>query len=184
MPALHLNEVRLPELHLPEITRDDIVRSLSEIRLPEIDLPKAVSEFEWPTIDLSSVDVGKAVAGAAAAAHIGRRPHRPRWPLAVGGLLIAGLAGWAILRNEALRVRLAGASGAIRKRISAVRSNRPDRLEIDRDDALPFTAAETAPIEASPYPDSTTIDATDHPAGPGSHTGDGVPAFEDTGSPT
>jgi hypothetical protein len=184
MPALPVNEVRLPELHLPEITRDDIVRSLSEIRLPEIDLPKAVSEFEWPKIDLPSVDVGKAVAGAAAAVHIGRRAHRPRWPLAVGGLLIAGLAGWAILHNEALRARLAGATGAIRTRISAVRSNRPDRLEMDRDDALALTAAETAPIETSPSTDSTTIDATGHPAGLGSRTGDGVPAFEDTGSPT
>lgn len=179
MPELPVKEVRLSELHLPEIKRDDILRSLSEIRLPE-----AVSKFEWPEIDLSSVDVGKAMAGAAAAAHIGRRAQRRRWPLAVGGLIVAGLAGWAILSNEALRTRLASAVGAIRERISAVRSTWYDRHEIDRDDPIAFPAAETAPIEASPYPESTTIDATDYPAGLGSNNGDAIPALEETGSPT
>lgn len=193
MPELPVREARLSELHLPEIKRDDIVRSLSEIHLPDVDLPRlerpridlaeAVSKFEWPKIDLSSVDVGKAMAGAAAAAHIGRRAQRPRWPLVVGGLIIAGLAGWAILSNEALRARLARRAGAIRERISAVRSKRYDRLEIDRDNPIAFPAAETAPIEPSPLTDSPTIDATGYPAGLGSNNGDGTPAFEETGSP-
>ena len=193
MPELPVKEVRLSELHLPEIKRDGILRSLSEIRLPDldlprlerprIDLPEAVSKFEWPRIDLSSVDVGKAMAGAAAAAHIGRRARRRRWPLAVGGLIVAGLAGWAILSNEALRARLARGASAIRERISAVRSNRYDRLEIDRDDPIAFNAAQTAPIEASPYTDSTTIGATGYPAGLGSNNSDGIPAVEETGSP-
>ena len=111
-------------------------------------------------------------------------PQRPRWPLAVGGLIVAGLAGWAILSNEALRARLASGAGAIRERISAVRSNRYDRLDIDRDDPIAFPAAETAPIEAAPYTDSATIDATGYPAGLGSNNGDGTPAFEETGSRT
>ena len=193
MPRLPVKEVRLSELHLPEIKRDDIVRSLSEIRLPDVDLPRlerpridlpeAVSKFEWPKIDLSSVDVGKALAGAAAAAHIGRRAQRPRWPLAVGGLIVAGLAGWAILSNEALRARLASGAGAIRERISMVRSNWYDRLEINGDDPIAFPAAETAPIEVSPYTDSTTIEATGYPAGLGSNNGDEIPAFEESGSP-
>jgi hypothetical protein len=192
MPQVPVKEVRLSELHLPEIKRDDIVRSLSEIRLPEIDLsrlerpridlPEAVSKFEWPKIDLSSVDVGKAMAGVATAAHIGRRAHRPRWPLAVG-LIVAGLVGWTILSNGALRARLARGVGAIRERISAVRSNRHDRHEIDRDHPIAFSAVETAPIDASPFADSTTIEATGYPAGLGSNNGDGIPAFEETGSP-
>ena len=144
------------------------VRSLSEIHLPE-----AVSNFEWPKIGLSSVDVGKAITDAAAAAHIGRRAQRSRWPLAVGGLIVAGLAGWAILSNEALRARLARGVSAIRERISAVRSNRYDRLEIDGDDPIAFPAAETAPI-----------DATGYPAGLGSNNGDGIPALEESGRPT
>ena len=182
MPEIPVKEARLSDLHLPEITRDDIVRSLSEIRLPDVDLPRferpridlpeAISKFEWPKIDLSSVDVGKAMAGAAAAAHIGRRARRPRWPLVVGGLIVAGLAGWAFLSNEALRARLARWAGVIRERISAVRSDRYDRLEIDRDHPIAFPAAETAPI-----------DATGYPAGLGSNNGDGIPAFEETGSP-
>lgn len=183
MPELPVREARLSELHLPEIKRDDIVRSLSEIRLPDVDLPEAVSKFEWPKIGLSSVDVGKAMAGAAAAAHIGRRARRPRWPLVVGGLIVAGLAGWAILSNEALRARLARGAGAIRERISAMRSSRSNQLEIDRAHPIAFNAAETAPIEAAPYTDSTTIDATGYPAGLGSNNGDGAPAFEETGNP-
>lgn len=188
MPHVPMKEVRLSDLHLPEITRDDIVRSLSEIHLPDldvsrlelprIDLPEAVSGFEWPKIDLSSVDVGKAVAGAAAAAHIGRRAHRPRWPLAVGGLIVAGLTGWVILSNEALRAQLAGWADAIRERISALRSSRHGRREIDRDHPIAFSAAETAPIEASPSTASTTVDATGYPVGLGSNSGDMTPSIE------
>ena len=167
MPKLSVKEVRLSELHLPEIKRDEIRRSLSEIRLPE-----AVSKFEWPEIDLSSVDVGKAMAGAAAAAHLGRRAQRRRWPLAVGGLIVAGVATWAIMSNEALRARLASAAGAIRERISAVRSNWYDGHEINRDDPIAFPAAETAPIGATGYPD-----------GLGSNNIHGIPALEETGNP-
>ena len=57
MPELPVKEGRLSELHLPEIKRDDIVRSLSEIQLPDvdltklerpkIDLPDSVTKFEW-----------------------------------------------------------------------------------------------------------------------------------------
>ncbi len=193
MSHVPVKEVRLPELHLPEIKRDEIVRSLSEIHLPDLDLskldgpkidiPEAISKIEWPKIDLSSVDVGKAVAGAAAAAHIGRRTHRPRWPLAVGGLIVAGLAGWAILSNEALRVRLAHGARSIRERIAALRSNWHDGRKIDRDHPIAFSAAETAPIETSPFTDNTTVDATGYPAGLGSNSGDGTPAIEQTRGP-
>ena len=193
MPELPVKEVRLSDMHLPEIKRDDIVRSLSEIRLPEvelsrlelprIDLPEAISRIEWPKVDLSSVDVGKAVAGAAAAVHIGHRRQRRRWPLAIGGLIVAGLGGWAVLSNEALRARLARWAGAVRGRLSVLRWNRSNQLEIDRSHPVAFDAAETAPLEASPFTDGTTIDATGYPAGLGSNSGDRIPAFEETGSP-
>jgi hypothetical protein len=147
--------------------------SVKEIRLPDVDLPR----LEWPKVDLSSVDVGKAIAGVAAAAHIGRRARRPRWPLAVGGLILAGLAGWAILANETLRARLAGGTSAVRGRISAMRANRSARLQVDRDDPIAFGAAATAPIQTSPITD-TAIEATGYPAGLGSNNGDGMPAVE------
>ncbi len=186
MPELPVKEIRMPQLHLPEIKRDDIARSLNEISLPEVDLGKAVPKFELPKIDLPSVDLGKAIAGAAAAAHIGRRPQRPRWPLVVGGLIVAALAGWAIWTNEALRSRVAQGASAVRTQILMMRSNRYDRLDMDHDDPIAFPAAETAPIEASPLtdPGHRVSDATEYPAGLGSNNGDGNPAFEETGSRT
>ena len=144
------------------------------------DVQDAVSKFEWPTIDLSSIDVGKTMAGAAAAAHIGRRARRPRWPLALGGLIVAGLASWVVLRDQELRARLARAAGVIRARISEGRSNWSERLEVDRENPIAFPAAETASIESLPFRDSTAIDATGYPAGLGSTNGDGIPVFEAT----
>jgi hypothetical protein len=190
MPELPVKEVRLSELHLPEIKRDEIARSLSEIRLPDIDLtklerpkvdlPDSVSKFEWPKIDLSSVDVGKAIAGAAAAVNIGRRARRPRWPLAVGGLIVAGLVTWAIVTNDALRTRLANGVTALRERIATMRSGEDDLLEMDQDETIAFTSAETAPLEAPPYSEATSVDATGYPDGLGSNNGDGTPAYEES----
>jgi hypothetical protein len=188
MPELPVKDVRLSDLHLPEVKRDDIMRALSEVRRPDVDLskierpkielPDSVSRFDWPKIDLSSVDVGKAVAGAAAAAHIGRRASRPRWPLAVGGLIVAGLATWAILTNEMVRSRLAVAADSVRTRLEAMRAG-DDELEVDRD-PIAFDAAQTQPIEPAPYADTASVDATGYPDGLGSNNGDGIPAFEET----
>ncbi len=185
MPELPVKEVRLSELHLPELKREDIMRALSEIKRPDVDLtklerpkiqlPDKVSKFEWP-----SVDIGKAMAGAAAAAHIGRRARRPRWPMAVGGLIVAGLAAWAILTNETVRARLASAANVVRERIATMRSTDDDRLEIDSD-PIAFDAAQTAPIDPPPYSE-TTVDATGYPEGLGSNNGDGIPAFEESGT--
>ena len=143
------------------------------------DVQDAVSTFEWPTIDLASIDVGKAMAEAAAAAHVGRRSHRPRWPLVVGGLVVTGLTGLVLLRNDALRARLARGASMIRERISAVRVNTAEDLEIDRGDPIAFPAAQTAPSQSSPFRDNPTIDPAEYPAGLGSTTGDGLPDLEE-----
>jgi uncharacterized protein YjbJ (UPF0337 family) len=142
------------------------------------DVQDAVSTFEWPTIDLASIDVGKAMAEAAAAAHVGRRSHRPRWPLAVGGLVVTVLTGLVILRSDALRARLARGASLIRERISGLRGNRADRLEIDLGDPIAFPAAQTAPSEPSPFRDNPTIDPIQYPAGLGSTNVDRIPDFE------
>jgi len=154
-----------------------------KIARPRIELPEAVSRLDWPVIDLRAVDVGKAMTGAVAAANVGHRAQRRRWPRAVGGVIVAGLAGWAILSNKALRSRLARGAGAIGARILAVRSNRYIRADIDRAGPIAFAAAETAPIEGAPFTEKTTIDATGYPAGLGSNNSDGIPIFEETGSP-
>ena len=175
MPELPVKEARMSELHLPEISRSDIMRSLSEIRMPDVDLPKV----ERPKFDLP--DIGKAVAGAAAAAGIGRR-SRSRWPFAVGGLILAGLATAAILSNESIRARIAAGFEAVRERVSAMRSTDYDRLDIGQDEPIAFDATPTAAItETSPYSEGSPADATaDYPSGLGSNGHeDGIPAFEE-----
>lgn len=156
----------------------DLVGGRSGIHLPDITIPSAISKVDWPQVDLSSIDVGKAVRGAAAAAHIGRRRHRARRPLAIGGLIVAALASWVILKNDALRTRLADAVGTIRDRISTMKRSRFDQKEIDA--PIAFDRAPTAPIEASAFTVSSTIAATGYPAGLGSNYGDTNPTFEDT----
>jgi len=175
MPQLPTKESRLPELHLPEISRDDIMRSLSE-RMPDVDL----SKVERPKFEMPDIDLGKAMAGAAAAAHIGRR-SRSRWPFAVGGLIIAGVATAAVLSNETVRAKIAGAFDALRERVAAMRSTGYEDLDIDRDDPIAFDAAETAPItETSPYSDDP-LETAPYPSGLGSNGHeDGIPAFEES----
>jgi hypothetical protein len=170
MPELPVKETRMPELHLPEISRKDIMRSLSEMRMPEVELP--------------DVDLGKAVAGAAAAAGISR-PSPRRWPFAVAGLIVAGVATAAILSNETIRARISSGIDAVRDRFQAMRSSGYDELDIDRDDAVAFDAAQTAPIaDVTPYSEGSVLDTTaDYPSGLGSNGHeDGIPAFEESNS--
>jgi hypothetical protein len=179
MPDLPVKDSPFSAMHLPEFKRDDIVRSLSEIRLPDatkLEVPDAVAKFEWPRVDLSSIDVPKALAGVAAAANIGRRARRPRWPFAVGGLIIAG-AVVAVLSNDGVRTRLAKAVNGLRDRITAMRPPVDDDiLEIDVDDPIAFDAAETAAIAPPPYTETTSFDATGYPDGLGADNGDRMPA--------
>jgi hypothetical protein len=170
MPELPVKETRMPELHLPEISRKDIMRTLSEMRMPDVDLPE--------------VDLGKAVAGAAAAAHLGRRSPR-RWPFAVGGLIVVGVATAAMLSNETIRAKISSGLDALRERFNAMRSSGYDELDIDRDDAVAFDSAQTAPIaDVTPYSEGSALDTTaDYPSGLGSNGHeDGIPAFEESAS--
>jgi hypothetical protein len=155
------------------------MRTLSEMR-PDVD----VSKIERPKLQIpdsvANSDLGKAVSNAAVSAGL-RRRQATRWPFAVGGLIVAGLAAWAIFTNEAVRSRLAVAANGIRERVASMRSA-DDRLEIDADEPVAFDVAHTAPIESSPYSESTTVDATGYPEGLGSNNGDGLPAFEESGT--
>src|SRR4029077_20550513 len=93
VPELPVQEVRVSELHLPEIKRDEIVRSLSEVRLPTLDLaaierprialPESIRRFDWRSIDLAG-----AVAGAAAIARLGRPPPRRLRPPPISGAAV------------------------------------------------------------------------------------------------
>jgi hypothetical protein len=167
MPELPVKEVRPSELHLPEIKREEIVRALSDIRMPDVKMPEVdLSKIERPNVDQATRSLGRMAAAAAVALHLVPRARRPRWPLAVGGLVVAGIAV-AVLSNEAVRARLSAGATAVRERVTAMRSDADQTLDIGRDDAIAFDAAETATIEGSPFTDATPVDATSYPAGLG-----------------
>ncbi len=182
MPELPVKDARLSDLHLPEISREDIMKSLSDLmpdvdvrkmERPKFDLPDSVTKRDWP-----SVDIGKALAGAAAAAHI-RQKRRSRAPLAIGGLLIAGVATAVILSNQTVRAWISAAIDGVRERIAGMRSD-DYGLEIDQDEVVAFDAADTMPIQPSPFTADSTADSTDYPDGLGSNgRDDGIPAFEE-----
>jgi len=179
MPELPVKEVRMPELHLPEIDRTEITRSLSEMRLPEFDMPK----IERPKLPdrMSKADFGKAVAGVVAMTPFRPKPARPRWPLAVGGLIVAGVATVAVLSNRSIRARITAVIDALRERLASMRAD-DDSLDIDGD-PVAFTAADTAPIEPVPYADGTTAEVTGYPDGLGAegHLNNGAPTLEESG---
>jgi hypothetical protein len=177
MPELPVKEVRQSELHLPEIKREEIVRALSEIRMPDIDLPR----IERPTIDLSGRSLGRAMTALAVALHLAPRARRPRWPLAVGGLIVAGVAAAAILSNATVRARLASGATTLRGRVSAMRPGDDSTSEVSADEAIAFDAAETARVGAPPFADATPVDATGYPAGLGADQ-DGSHVPEEAGA--
>jgi len=140
MPELPVKEIRRSELHLPEIKRDDIVRSLSEIRLPAIELPKVelprredpASRFDW-----RSVDLGAAVAGAAALVQAGAQAGRPlfrrsRVTVAAGTIVVVGLIAAAVLATPAVRQRAGATVRRVRDRVDA-RMTSSDVLELGDD---------------------------------------------------
>ena len=83
MPELPVKEGRLSELHLPEIKRDDIVRSLSEIRMPDVDL-----KFDLPKIDLPTASPSSSGPTLAR-----RSPTPPRQPVSDAAVATALAAG-------------------------------------------------------------------------------------------
>jgi len=160
MPELPVKEVRPSELHLPEIKRDQIVRSLSEIHLPSVDL----SKVERPTFDLpdalSRIDwrpigIGEALAGAAAIARVGRPVmRRSRFTIAMAAVIVAGLATAALLSNPAGRERAARTVRGMRAKME-MRGASTDRLEVDQDVPASSVPTEPASLETpgSPAPE-------------------------------
>lgn len=177
-------ESRLPELRLPEISREGIARGLSEIHAPDLSKIERPN-IEMPDIDLSRIDfpridIAKAVVGAASAVGL-VRPRRSRWPFVLGAGIIVGLTGWALMNLTAIRERLDRAALRARGLIDEMRAEREGM------DPVAFTAAATAPIDPGPYVEAESA-ANDYPEGLGAATdktdaaGDGIPAFEEAGA--
>jgi hypothetical protein len=211
MPEFTVKEIRLPELHLPEIKREDIVRSLSGVRMPAVDLAKAKRTIgNVPAVTLTTSDVGKLVAAAAAVARFARpTPSRSRWlagafrrdsrspvariiqpranrsrrPLVIGLLVAAALGAWALLRRPDVRQRVDEVAQRARTRFDELRAG----SGVDETEPIAFSAAETAPMEAdgfvTPTDDGTSgATGSDYPEGLGSAASDsdGIPAFEES----
>lgn len=158
MPILTRKSFQLPELHLPEMRRDDIARTLSEVRQElgdarrEIDKSRAdiaklhLPKFEMPDVDLSRLDVPKAVTSAAQSAGLMKR-RRSRAPFVIGGLVTLGLLVWAALRSPRVQERVRTLAHDARERIDAMRP--PADLE-----PRAFDAADPMPIQDSAYADA------------------------------
>lgn len=153
MPDLRLNELRLPELHLPEMSRDDIVQAVNDKRR-DIDLSRFdPRRIELPEVDLSKVDVQKAMTEAAQAAGIARRNRLPRLPFVIGGLVTLGLVAYAAITNPRVKPRL----DALARKARASFEERRARWEAEHGtDVEPraFDAAVAAPVESSPFADA------------------------------
>jgi hypothetical protein len=183
MPEVPVKESRLPELRLPELSRDDIIRSLSEIRRPDVDL----SNLEWPKVDLSRIeftreDLDKAILGVTAAARLVRPAARSRrLPLAFGFVALAGLATFALISRPAVRDRLARTAHEARRRAGAARSG-PDLLEVEPDviPGLGEAALVGIPIEPDAFADAADTGREPEP----SDAGDVAENLTDEGSKT
>ena len=96
MPDFTVKEVRLPELHLPEIKRDEIARALSGIHIPEVDLSRVerperlrgvdLATFRRRGASLSGADAGRLLAAVVTAARMVRPAASP--------------APWSLLRRS------------------------------------------------------------------------------------
>lgn len=209
MPVLPVKEILGSDLHLRDLrdmSREDIVRTISEM-LPDVDLsklerpkvdrpkidlskveiPAAIAKLDWPTVDVGKAmsgagkvvaDAGKAVSDAASSVHIGRRKQRSVWPMAVGGLIVAGLVTWAVVANEAVRTRISDALTAGRDRLMSLGSRDDEFFDLGPGDAVAFDRAETAPLEEAPFSDISDASPAPYPDGLGAER-NGGPAFEE-----
>lgn len=195
MPELHLRE-RLPELRLPEMSRDDIAKALGEARKELVEVRKDLNEFrkdfEVPRMDLSKVDpskfempnidVAKEIRDAGkdlreARKHIAKNAKsaaqdaglvkRPsRLPFVIAGAVTLGLVGWALANSPSIKARIRLAAQQIQDKMAE------RRAAWDEDEPHAFDAAVPAPVMSSAFADSTS-DANSPFAEPPSDTPDG-----------
>jgi hypothetical protein len=180
--APDLSKIERPNIDMQDIDLSKI--DLSKIDLSKVDLPK----IDFPHIDVSKSDVSKAIVGAAASAGLVRRRPR-RWPYLLGGAVIVGLIGRAVMNSAATRERLAQGAQWARERIAEMRE---DREPIDD---VAFTAAPTRPIDDGgfaggsaddPWASKSSADG-DYPEGLGApdkkdSAGDRIPVFKEAES--
>ena len=183
MPELNLKDFRrdfrLPELRLPEMSRDDIAKALGDARkeLREVrkeladfrhdfDMPRVdVTAVELPAVDMGKIteaakqvadtarDNGKQVAKdarkAAESAGLVKASRVGRVPFVLAGLVTLGLVTWAFANSPGVKTRLREGAQRARERMAERRS----AWDVD-DETRAFDAAPTAGVASSPYSDS------------------------------
>ena len=166
MPELPVTEVRPAELRLPEIKREQIVRSLSEIHLPNFELPDGISKIDWRAIDPSTIDFARAMAGVAAVTRLGRPViRRSRVTLAIGALVVVGLAAAALFSTPAGRERAGRTVRGLRTKME-MRAGPADTLEVDEDVPDTSDSSASAPLEAASLMDATPAPLPEEAASP------------------
>ncbi len=169
MPDLRLNELRLPELHLPEMSRDDIVQAVNDKRR-DIDLSRFdPRRIELPEVDLSKIDVQKAMGEAAQAAGIARSSRLPRLPFIIGGLVTLFLVGYAVLTSPRVKPRLDEVARKAKDRFDERRARWDAEHETNLEPRA-FDAAVAVPVESSAFADDAPANSpfdgpSDLPAG-------------------
>jgi len=136
MPDLHLPDVRLSELRLPEMTREEIISALratpGRFDLARFDPRTSDSDsaapqrIRFPEVDWSRIDVPAAIAGLSQASAMVRSTRRlpiPRLPLVIGGVVVVGLVGFALLRSPRFRPRVEAAGRGLRGALDARRGS-------------------------------------------------------------
>ena len=186
MPELNLRELRkdfrIPELRLPEMSRDDIAKALGEARkeigevrkdlnefrrdfeMPKVDLSKVdLSKVDMPKVDLSAVDLSKVdVSKMSDSARKSARQaaeragivakRRSRLPFVILGIVTFGLVAWA-MSSPSLKTRMRDAAEKARQRM-ADRRNAWDLEDDTRafDVGSPATSAFSEPIATKDMP--------------------------------
>jgi hypothetical protein len=184
MPELNLRNIRrdlrLPELRLPEMSRDDIAKALGEARKELRDVRKDLQdfrrEFEMPRVEVTEVEVPKvdvekvtngakqmavnakqSVMDAAEAAGLVKAPAgRSRKPFVLAGMVTLGVLGFALLNSPAMKTRLRDGAQRARERMNSRRT----AWGVD-DETHAFDAAAPAGVDAAAYSDAIT--STDSP---------------------
>jgi hypothetical protein len=178
MPELNLKQIRkdlrLPELRLPEMSRDDIAKALGatrrELREVRRDLNEFRREFEMPRVDLTAVEMPKvdvpkvevlkvelpkvdmakvskdARKGAKQAAQKAGLVARPsRIPFVLVGLVTFGLVAWA-MATPGVKTRVREATRQARERMAERRS----AWDLD-DETRAFDVTSPADVTADAY---------------------------------
>ena len=209
MPELNLKElrkdIRLPELRLPEMSRDDIAKALGEARKELRGVRKDIEEFrrdfEMPRVDVSSVempdvDMAKVAESAKQASkQVADNAKQGAKQVAKGAREAAESAG-LVKSNRLPRAPfiLAGLvtlglvgwalinSPSVKTRLREGAQRARDRMAERRsawdDDTRAFDTADTAGVAPSAYSDA--IDSADSPfAEPPTELPDGLGAGSD-----